>query len=415
MKNEVFKNKKKNFIWNTIGITAQAFTSLFFLIIINRINGITEAGIFSYTFSIACLFYIIALYYNRTFQVADVENTYSNNEYISNRLITSGITLLLLTLFILMNKFDIYKIVILIFLMCYKILEAISDCFHAFIQKKEELYFVGKSLFWKSILGIVGFGIVDYLTKNIMLAITVLLLVNIIGLFLEIKKYKTLYECAFVFQFDKKMILLKKTMPLFFFSFLSIYLCNCQKYVMEYFMDEQFQTILGIIIMPATMLSLCGQYLISPYLNELSIEYHNKTINVFKNRLYKINITFLVLGIFIFLVAFFLGIPILNIVYSITLNEYKSAFLWIILGAIFYALSTMISSSLTIMKRNKEQLFIFIISSIFSTNISIILIKNYGIKGASYSYVCTMLVHFILLYILLKKYLKNKNSREVNK
>ena len=75
----------------------------------------------------------------------------------------------------------------------------------------------------------------------------------------------------------------------------------------------------------------------------------------------------------------------------------------------------MISSSLTIMKRNKEQLFIFIISSIFSTNISIILIKNYGIKGASYSYVCTMLVHFILLYILLKKYLKNKNSREVNK
>ena len=48
------KNLKLNAIWNTLGITVNSFNSLFFLIIINRVNGVEIAGIFSFAFSIAC-------------------------------------------------------------------------------------------------------------------------------------------------------------------------------------------------------------------------------------------------------------------------------------------------------------------------------------------------------------------------
>ena len=51
-------NFKKNAIWNTIGITINSFNSLFFLIIINRINGVDIAGIFSFAFSVACILYL---------------------------------------------------------------------------------------------------------------------------------------------------------------------------------------------------------------------------------------------------------------------------------------------------------------------------------------------------------------------
>ena len=47
------KNLKLNAIWNTLGITVNSFNSLFFLIIINRVNGVEIAGIFSFAFSIA--------------------------------------------------------------------------------------------------------------------------------------------------------------------------------------------------------------------------------------------------------------------------------------------------------------------------------------------------------------------------
>ena len=54
------KNEHKKILWNTIGSTVNALSSLVFLIIVTRINGINEAGIFSYSFATACLFLLSA-------------------------------------------------------------------------------------------------------------------------------------------------------------------------------------------------------------------------------------------------------------------------------------------------------------------------------------------------------------------
>lgn len=400
------KNKKKDFIWNTLGVTFNAFTSLFFLVIVNRINGIEHAGIFSYAFSIACLFYVMALYYNRTYQVADVKNRYDQNQYITNRLISSILTILVIIIFTIINQFDIYKSSIIILLMLYKIFEAISDCYHAFIQKKDELYYVGESLFYKAIFGVSLFIIIDIITKNIIYSIIGLNIVNALGLIIDIKKYERLYQIKFRIKLDNTSKLYKEAFPLFLFSFLTIYLCNSQKYILEYLMEESFQTVLGIIIMPATMLSLCGQYLITPYLNDLSISYSKSKIKDIEKIINRVIGAFLGLGVIILAVAFFLGIPVLNIIYGVDINSYKTAFLIIILGAVFYALSTIISNCLTILNRNKEQLLIFIISSLLSTLFSYIFIKSYNINGASYAYFVTMILHFIMIYVLFRISLK---------
>ncbi len=392
--------KKSDFIWNTIGLTLNAFTSLFFLVIVNRINGVNEAGVFTYSFSIACLFYVVALYFNRVYQVSDVKKRFSNNQYITNRLITSSIVVLITILFVLINRFDFHKSVILLLLTIYKIFEAVSDCFHAFIQKGEQLYFVGKSLAYKAVIGVMGFLILDILTKSILISITWLLVVNLFGLFVEIHRYKKMYNVQYNMELTNTIALLKAALPLFAFSFLNIYLNNSQKYILEYFMSEEFQTILGIIIMPATMLSLCGQYLIAPYLNSLSKDFNSREYATFKKMFLNINVVFIGLNVFFLLIAFFLGIPVLNIVYGINLNQYKLPFMIIIIGAVFYALSTTISNALVIMNKNKEQLIVFIISSIITTTTSISLIKNYGILGASIGYFITMICHFVLSFIL---------------
>ncbi len=45
------KQFRKNFIWNTLGTGFNAFNSLFFMIIATRVNGVSQAGIFSIAFS----------------------------------------------------------------------------------------------------------------------------------------------------------------------------------------------------------------------------------------------------------------------------------------------------------------------------------------------------------------------------
>ena len=58
------ENKKfvKNFIWNVLGTGLNSFNSLFFLIIVTRINGIDDAGVFSIGIAIALIMYTIGLY-----------------------------------------------------------------------------------------------------------------------------------------------------------------------------------------------------------------------------------------------------------------------------------------------------------------------------------------------------------------
>ena len=60
-------NTKKNFVWNMIGATVNSFTSLIFMIVVTRINGTKEAGIFTFAFSLACLLQVISNYSGRTF------------------------------------------------------------------------------------------------------------------------------------------------------------------------------------------------------------------------------------------------------------------------------------------------------------------------------------------------------------
>ena len=358
--------KKKNIIWNIIGITANAFISLFLLIIVNRINGINLAGVFSYAFSLACLFYVIAVYYNRVYQIADVKNDYNINEYLTSRFLTSIITLVLTIIFCLINGFEFLKSALIILLTLFKIIEAISDCYYGFIQKKDDLVYIGKSFFLKALVGIVAFLVIDLITNDLILSTIILITVNVSILFIDIKKYYNLYNVKYKVTFKNIPNLLKGTFPIFLFTFLNIFLCNCQKYVIEYLLDESFQTIFAVIVMPATMLSLCGQYILTPFLNDLSNLYDKKDIKSFNKYINKINGIFLILGLFILAIAYFLGIPVLNIIYKLSLDKYKIAFLVIIVGAVFFGLSTIISNSLTIIIRNKEQLYIYIISAIIS-------------------------------------------------
>ena len=120
----------------------------------------------------------------------------------------------------------------------------------------------------------------------------------------------------------------------------------------------------------------------------------------------KINSIYIIIGIMVFIVAFFLGVPVLNFIYDLNLENYKLSFMIIMIGSIAYGLVSMISNILTVIKRNKEQLYIYIISSLIALISSILLIKNYALSGAAWAYSITMLLHSLMCYMMLKYYLK---------
>lgn len=148
------ENKKflKNFVWNVLGTGLNSFNSLFFLIIVTRINGVDDAGIFSIGIAIALIMYTIGLYSGRLCQVTDIENKITDKDYVVNRILTCGFMMLLSVFIVIVRGYSPYKMAVILLLCLFKGLEAFDDILYGIMQKNEMLYKVGQSLFLKSLL-----------------------------------------------------------------------------------------------------------------------------------------------------------------------------------------------------------------------------------------------------------------------
>lgn len=397
-------NIKKNFIWNIIGVTINSFNSLLYLIIINKFNTKAEAGIFTFAFSLMSLFYILALYYTRVFQISNT-NKIDDNRYIMCRMITSIFTIIVVFLLSIMNRYELYKTVIIMLLCLYRVIEAISDVFYGILHRNNELYKAGFSLTVKGVLSIVSFFIIDLLTKDVCLSIVGIIVSNLfIFLIYDLISSKK-YIDKFKVSFDIKVIL-KKAFPIFVIAFISIYIVNFSKYILDGYDTDEMQNIFGILLMPATFMSLCSQYILNPFLTSLKEYRINKQTNEFLKLSRKIVYVLLLIGVFVLVVAFLIGIPVLNVLYSIDLFNYKFDFIIIIIGSILYSLANVYSSLLVILDKNYLQMFVYIFVSIISTISGFILIKKMLLRGASISYLLVMIILLIIYYAIYRHYME---------
>ena len=409
-------NLKKNFIWNIIGLTLYGIVSLFLMIIVKHINGLKISGIFSYAYSICTLFYFISLYYSRTYQIANYNNSKNFNQFLTFRLTSSLLSFVLIFIFSLVSGFDKNKIFIILLLMLFRVLDAISDTFYGYVQEKNELYKVGISYTLKSVLSILLFFIIDYYTKNIYLSIVSMNMVNLLFLiFYDISNYKKLCSDKFKLDFSNTKLIFKESLPIFLFSFISSYLANAEKYVIVYFTTDEIQSIFAILIMPATVLSLVGCYLINPFINKLNELNKNKEYKKFNMLTVKILVALLLLGILGTLFCYLWGIPILNLIYKINLDKYRFELAIIIIASIMCAGSMILSNILTILNKNNLQFVFYFISAIVATASCYYFIKSNVISGSVYAYLLSYVVNFscyIMYYIYIIKHVGGINEKK---
>lgn len=408
-------NLKKNFIWNIIGSIFNASTSLFFLILVTRINGVDSAGIFSFAFSTACLLQVIGLYAGRTYQVTEQNQEITDYDYIYNRLFSCLIMIIIGFIFSFVKGYDNYKIVIIICLVIYKSVEAFSEVIYGIIQKNNDLYKVGISLFIKGVIGLILFAIINLITNNIVLSAISLIIVNFVLLLLyDLKNIKIYNLYKGKINFRHIIYIFKFGIWTFLFTFLTQYVINAPKYAIDKFLTNDYQTIYGIIAMPATLMILCSQFLIHPFLVSLTNHLKDKNIREFNNLIFKLILFLIIFGVVVDMCAYFLGIPFLEFIYNVNLGKYLKCLLYIITGAIIFGMSYILCNALTTMRKTFIQVIVFAISSAFAYLSSDYLVKINSIEGAAIAYLLTMIILFILYLIVyifeIKKYKKRCNN-----
>ena len=396
----------KNFIWNSLGTGINSFNSLFFLIIVTRVNDIQTAGIFSIAYATATILYTLAMYSGRLCQVTDIKNKIKDKDYIVTRIITCIIMIIGGTVFLVIKQYSGFKTTIFALLAIFKGLEAFSDILYGVMQKNDLLYKSGQSLSLKGFIGIAGFLIVDLITRDLRLACLAVIIVNIVILvvfdyFMISKKLINSEE-----KVSKENILsiIKSEFFVFVNSFAGIYILNAPKYAIDSFLTEDIQAIYGYIMMPATVMTLFTQFIVMPFLGNLKELYEQNKLKEIEKITLKIKLIVIAFGAFAVLAAFLLGPEFLGLIYGLDLTAYRMNLCVIIGSYIFYAISYINLVTLTTIRHTFVQFVIYIISMIVAFAGSNILVGNLnlGINGATFSCTTTLAFQFVLYTIVTK-------------
>lgn len=399
---KISKNQKI-FLWNAFGTSFNSFLSLFFLIIVTRINGIDESGLFSFYYSLSFTLQAIANYGGRIYQVSDTNNEFSFNNYLSSRYYTSLLTILIILIYCLYKNLPFNVVLIALFLITSRVIETFSDVIYGSFQKNNFLDMVGKSYTLKSILTLVLFLIIDLITHNLLLSTFGILLGSIlVFIFYDLNKVKK-FEII-KYSFNKNVF--KKSKYIFYFGFITLFISSIPRFIGNDLLSSKNIGYLGIVMMIPTVMNLMGQFVIQPKIVELSNLLKHKKVDDFYKIINKICIILFSISIIISICAYTIGPFCLQLLYGLSFDKFRILFCVLVLAGTFNCLSNVYSNGLTILRKTKVQLYIYLSVLFVCYFISLYLTTKFSIQGLLTSYLLSMIIQYVLFVFVFKKYIK---------
>ena len=400
--------QKKDYIWNSIGSFLQSAISPILLIVITRLNGVGDSGLFSFAMSLSVVFWAISLWGGRTYQVSDVKKEFSSGDYIVVRFISSLIVAVFSISFCILSGYDLIKTELIMVLVSFKILESIADSMYGVLQIHNKLYIVGISLTIKSVFGFIIFAIVDILTKNIVYGALSIFLVNIVVvIFYDIPWMKHVESVGLT----KKNIMqagkiMKKTAEVFVVVFSTMFSLNIPRYFLDKYHYDQIGYF-GIMAMPITLLTLFISFVLQPNVVNLSELLKKKKIKEFTKIVSKIDFITFTLGILFIVSSYLIGVWVLNTVFGIDINNFRIDLTIMVIGAVANAFVSIYVNLLIILRRFKGQFYTLLVTNILAVILSIYLIDRLAMLGSVLVFMIISFLQAIILLFIYKRSLKN--------
>ena len=400
--------QKKDYIWNSIGSFLQSAISPILLIVITRLNGVGDSGLFSFAMSLSVVFWAISLWGGRTYQVSDVKKEFSSGDYIVVRFISSLIVAVFSISFCILSGYDLIKTELIMVLVSFKILESIADSIYGVLQIHNKLYIVGISLTMKSVFGFMLFTLVDVLTKNIVYGALSIFLVNIVVvIFYDIPWMKHIESVGLT----KKNIIqavkiMKKTAEVFIVVFLTMFSLNIPRYFLDKYHYDQIGYF-GIMAMPITLLTLFISFVLQPNVVNLSELLKRKKIKEFTKIVSKIDFITFTLGILFVISSYLIGVWALNTIFGIDINNFRIDLTIMVIGAVANAFVSIYVNLLIILRRFKGQFYTLLVTNILAVVLSIYLIDKLAMLGSVLVFMTISFLQAIILLFIYKRSLKN--------
>lgn len=395
------KNIQKNsYLWNMIGGLLNAGQSVLILMVITRVAGIDDAGIFTIAYASANLFLTIGNYGMRSYQVTDVNHRFSFGDYLGSRITTSIIMIAVSIAYVLygiaFNSYSHDKALIVFVICLLKVIDAAEDVFSGYYQQQGRLDVGARIMTVRLFATIVVLCGSMVITKDLLVSSIITTIVcALISVIFNICIYKEFINDRIVFSARRISKLLIDCIGPFLAAFLAFYVGNAPKYAIDSYLPQDIQAYYGFIAMPVFVVGLLNNFLYQPILTSLANDWVEQRRKQFVMRVCKQILIIFGITAVTLIGAYLLGIPVLSILYSADLTPYKNELLILLLGGGMLAVVGFINIVLTILRHQRDLIWGYIFIAIMAYILSPIFVKQWNITGASWIY--TILISALAL------------------
>ena len=400
---------KRIVIWNAAGSAVYAFSSFLMLLIVVRLCGDVEAGVFSIGYAIAQLMLTVGVFESTTYFATDAGNRFTYAQYLAFKIVTCTLMIVVSIFYVLSFGFDAHKAAVAYALCAFRLFEALAQYWFAAFQKLERLDIGGFSSVWRSVIAIVLFAGVLFAGGDVVMATVVATISEAVWIAgYDIPRLrKTVHVGRPDFTPRPQLQLLWACLPMFIASFLAAYLNNVSKYAINDVGTDEMQAVFNVLFMPAFVINLFLIFFMRPSLTTLANHWLHHEFPPFARILTRLLIIAGAITAGVIAVCAVIGIPLLEWFYGMNLDGQLFALLVVMLGGGFLSASNVFYNALVVIRMQHSVLVGYVLAIVIALISATPLVASQGIMGACIAYCiacATLFFAFAVIFVVCERF-----------
>lgn len=411
---------RRNFSWSFIGNTIYAASQWGMLMVMAKLGTPEIVGQFTLGLAITAPIILLTNLQLRNVQATDAKRNYMFHHYLSLRLFTVTLALLLMVVVTYFTGFHGETALVILIIGLAKIFESISDVYYGLFQQHERLDLVAKSLIVRGLLSLGIFITTLHFTGSILWGVISLACSWALVLFILDSYHGTLIVTSFANNSSmtagtvvttasrkrspiKNLVLL--TLPLGFAAMIVSLIANIPRYFVEHYLNSGelgiFAALAYLMVAGNTVVGALAQSA-TPRLARF---YADDKVREFVKLLTKLVAFGALIGGGGVLLALLFGKEFLSFIYRAEYAQRMDVFIWLMVAAGIGYMATFLNFGITAMRRFNVQIPLYGTVAGMTAVACLWLVPRYGLLGAALGLVAAMVLQsmlsvFVIMYAL---------------
>ena len=390
------KATRRAYFWNLVASLLFSLQSAVFLLIVTRIGGAEEAGLFLILYTVAQTLNAVGTWNLREYQVSDLRGAFPFRTYYTARWLTCLLMTACAAGYGLIRGLDSEGFFVLLCLTGYRFVEDLEDVIHGAAQRVGRFDAASLAMSLRIAISSCCFVIAYALSRNLRVASCALLL-SCLGCFLILippfRKHDPDTRPGWRLTGVGKLLF--QGFPIFAGMFLYSFLINAPRYTIDAMMSGEAQTVFGVLFMPVFSINLLSAFLYRPQLVAISTRWDGGDVRGFRRMAGKQLLMIAAITGSVTLLGDLVGRRLLELVYGVDLAPWRKTFALLLIFGGVTAAAFYLNTLLTVIRKQGYILVGYALALITHLLITAALVADRGIHGAALAYGAIMGTLFV--------------------